>query len=162
MSTTLTLRELADARRIKLFIAKVDKGDLCWQWTASTNASGYGTFATRRGSQLAHRVSFLLHCGDIPPGMCVLHRCDNRRCVNPAHLFLGTHTQNMEDMKVKGRAVGHRGERNPRAILTERDVQSIRDEIANGVSQKSLAFRYAVSKQTISAISRNRNWKHAS
>lgn len=96
------------ARFYKKFI--VHPGSRCWIWTASLRGDfkgGYGQIGLdrRRGVHDAHRVSWLLHHGEIPTGMCVLHKCDNPKCVNPEHLFLGTRTENTLDMITKGR--GH-------------------------------------------------------
>jgi len=86
------------------FWAKVDRTDDCWLWTACRTTHGYGQFRPERsrGAQ-AHRVAWELTNGPIPAGMLVLHRCDNPPCVNPAHLFLGTQSDNMRDMYAKGR-----------------------------------------------------------
>jgi len=81
----------------------------CWLWTASKNASGYGQFmpsVPNPSPMLAHRASWELHNGPVPDGACVLHRCDVRHCVNPAHLFLGTKRDNTQDMLFKGRDSG--------------------------------------------------------
>ncbi len=97
------------------FWPKVDRRgpDECWEWKAARQAEGYGKmFTTNRcRPERAHRVSWVLHHGPIPDGMFVLHRCDNPPCVNPAHLFLGTNLDNIEDMGRKGRHRGRYSER---------------------------------------------------
>lgn len=84
--------------------SRVTKGSDCWEWTARVNDNGYGYVSFDYQKHYAHRVSWELTYGQIPHGLCVLHRCDNRRCVRPEHLFLGTRADNQEDMRVKGRA----------------------------------------------------------
>lgn len=91
------------------FWAKVDRTDDCWTWTAATTGSGYGRFGhqnARGGWVAAHRFAYELANGPIPDGMFVCHKCDNPPCVNPSHLFLGTHQDNMRDMDAKGRRRG--------------------------------------------------------
>lgn len=99
------------------FLAKVNKTDTCWLWTASVRgSSGYGAFRIGRKIYSAHRVSYKLFKGEIPIGLLVCHACDNRMCVNPEHLFLGTYSDNMKDCSKKGRINRYHS---PEAILKQ-------------------------------------------
>lgn len=89
----------------------VDKSSECWVWNGSKNRFGYGKITINKCGFMAHRLSYLLFCGDIPSHMCVLHHCDNPSCVRPDHLWLGTRTDNNLDRDRKGRH--HKGPRGP-------------------------------------------------
>jgi len=143
---------------------KVDKAgpDECWLWNTHANNKGYGALAEYVDGvwrkSLAHRVSYELAHGPVPNRMKVLHRCDTPRCVNPAHLFLGTMKQNTEDMVAKGRSA--RGERHGSNKLSADDVVMIRSTYSDGgVTLKALAAFFGVSAWAVSDIVRNRNWK---
>jgi len=145
------------------FWAKVNKTDACWEWTAASQPKGYGRFKVNGRLVGAHRFSYELHYGPIPEGLWVLHRCDNPKCVNPEHLFLGTRSDNMFDCARKDRLAVHNaplGERHPRAKLMNKDILDIRQSYREGCIQKELALGYGVSRQLISQVVTRRIWKH--
>lgn len=90
---------------IERFLVKVEKIPFhsCWEWGAGKYKRGYGLFVLKRKNRPAHRISWIIHKGQIPNGLFVCHKCDNPGCVNPSHLFLGTQTDNMKDMHSKKR-----------------------------------------------------------
>lgn len=138
--------------------------DGCIEWQKSCSGSGYGQIKVggRKGKLWrAHRWSWVQVHGPIPEGLCVLHRCDNRRCVNVDHLFLGTMADNSADMWAKGRGwtPGLRGSAHPLAKLDEVKVRMIRREHAAGASIKELAARYGVGSPNICHITSGRTWK---
>lgn len=153
------------------FWAKVARRgpDECWLWTASCVAGGYGQIGRggRRGANvMAHRLSYELSVGPIPPGRVVMHSCDTPPCVNPAHLVLGTQRDNLADMRAKdrqgpGSGPKLRGEDGPNAKLDWPRVREIRAAYANGVRQIDLAAQFGVGQSTISGIVRQQTWKTA-
>jgi len=132
----------------------------CWIWRGHVDDIGYGRFPFD-GENKAHRVSYKLHSGQIPYGMFVMHKCDNRQCVNPQHLILGTQRDNMQDMKRKGRGKSNPqyGECNPMAKLTSEKVDQIRIECLSGRRQCDVAKEFGVSNMTVSRIIRKETWK---
>lgn len=144
---------------MKRFWDKVDKSDDCWEWLAYKDKDGYGRFRVDGQWVGAHRFVFEMKCGRIPAGMCVCHSCDNPSCVNPEHLWLGTHEDNLRDMAEKGRArcPGHKGESNGRAKLTEEDVRGIR-QLKEPVPL--IAKCFGVSEGQIYRIRSGQHWAH--
>lgn len=164
----------------------------CWLWTASITPHGYGAFNHKKtlGEKLVHRISYMLHVGDIPQGLGVLHKCDVRNCLRPDHLFTGTNADNTKDCKEKGRiATGERssarlhpeafprGEQRKTSKLTNEKVREIRCKYAEaggaalkfkengGYAKKqvtclTLAAEYGVSDHTICDIINYKRWKH--
>jgi hypothetical protein len=145
----------------KIFWEKVNivgKED-CWNWLFSTDGSGYGHFSFFDKMYKAHQVSYKLTNGEIPIGMCVLHKCDNPLCCNPEHLWLGTQQENIEDMVQKNRNNKPKGSLNGRAKLNEILVSEIRYKYkTEDILQKELAIEYNVAVVTIARIIENRAW----
>ena len=130
----------------------------CWSWTGARGPQGYGFIKRKDGTQLrAHRVSYELAFGPIPPGLQVCHRCDNPPCVRPGHLFLGTARDNAADMVAKGRAARNVGEQNGSARLTRAQVAQIR---AATEHNGHLAERFGVTPSAIGLIKRRQRWTH--
>jgi hypothetical protein len=157
------------------FWAKVDRGPHpggCWLWTADKTA-GYGRFWFNGRLARANRVAWELTHGPIPDGQWVLHRCDTPACVNPDHLFLGTHNDNVADMVAKGRHPrgdkngSHlhpegraRGEAHGWSKLTAQAVQEIRARIRGGASQRAVGAAFGICHQHVSKIVSGELWAH--
>jgi len=137
--------------------------DECWPWLASVDRGGYGHLDDGTGRVCkAHRIAYALEHGD-PGELHVLHRCDTPRCRNPAHLFVGTHDENMRDRQEKGRTrtpPAQLGEANPAARLDALDVLTIRSLRACGASFKAIAASFAISVANARLIVTGRTWKH--
>ncbi len=131
----------------------------CWVWTGSVSVRGYGTLLVSGRTIQAHRISYEMHHGEIAQRLQVCHSCDNRRCVNPSHLWLGTAADNARDRDSKGR--GAFGRRNFNTKLTEREVREIRRRYAaGGVVARELASEYGVATSTVGNILNGYHWKH--
>lgn len=131
----------------------------CWNWLGEIGNNGYGRLEIANVSYLAHRLSYVLAYGTIDPDLVVMHSCDNRRCVNPAHLSLGTHADNNRDAFTKGRL--QKGELNGRAKLSTSQVLDIKRAWSSGAaSMTQLAYRHGVLLPCISRILSGKRWRH--
>lgn len=133
------------------FIPEPNSG--CWLWTASYKITGYGQFHYKGKPRNAHRVSYEIYCEPVPDNLFVCHKCDNRLCVNPDHLFLGTNQDNVDDMVSKGRNL--KGETQNNTKLTEAQVWEI---VNDKRPQKNICEEYCITRQTVYNIKTGRKW----
>ena len=133
------------------FWDKVNKAgpDDCWEWQAGIGANGYGSFRLEGKTLTAQRASYLFNVGEIPEGQIIRHKCDNRRCVNPDHLEVGTYSQNNQDAVNRKRR---------RYKLSIDQVRAIRQRLAEGAKQRPLAQEYGVSQGLIHQINTHQTW----
>lgn len=127
----------------------------CHEWIGHIGANGYGLYSISNKQRTTHRLAWEIKHGEIPKGLCVCHKCDNRKCVNPDHLFLGTKKENNSDMAQKKRSA--LGVRNGHAKLTEGQVVEI---YSSRDSYSKIAKRIGISITQISAIKTGREWAH--
>jgi len=141
------------------FWSKVERTDTCWLWQAGRGGRGYGSFRFKDRAHPAQRIAYVLTKGPVAAGLLVCHSCDNPVCVNPSHLFLGTHRDNTQDMMAKGRnRCGHASTPgSPK--LTPEQVLAIRQLQYSGHSVTSLGKFYDVSHQTITRIWNRQTWR---
>ncbi len=132
----------------------------CWDWIGAVDAKGYGRFFLGGETKRAHRASYIMHRGIIPDGQIVMHRCDNPGCVNPEHLFVGTYSDNANDMHSKGRGNNPRGERHFNSRLKCSQIPTIRTMSSRGDTAKSIADKFKVSSGAIRNVLKGRTWKH--
>jgi hypothetical protein len=137
------------------FLKHVEVGgeDECWNWTGAKNQVGYGEIGVDGKSVGAHRLSYEIFVDKIPGGLYVLHKCDNPACVNPSHLFLGTHQDNMDDMCDKGRIA---------RVLTIEKAREIKRLLAEGnTAKRAIARQFGVNHGLINDIAKGKKWKRA-
>lgn len=141
---------------VKAFMKKVEFGngqEECWHWLGAIGSDGYGRLKHHGKSYQAHRFSYESFKGPIPRDLCVLHQCDNPRCVNPTHLIVGTILDNHRDKVSKGR------QGLPLPKLTIEDVQEIRALIDSGEKRAVIARRFGVCRSTVQDIDKGRSWQ---
>lgn len=141
----------------KKFLKKVRITSSCWLWTGNRRGKGYGSFYSQGKHLSTHRVSYAFFNGEIPEGVHVLHHCDNRLCVRPSHLFLGSNEDNLKDMCLKNRQC--KGEDKPSNVLTEQDVINIRS-IGSSMSSRSIGQIYGIHHSTVLSIRKGKKWKY--
>lgn len=149
------IQPLTEASFMESVIPEPNSG--CWLWLGSETNSGYGCVRHKGKNLKAHRASWLLFRGPLKRRLSVCHKCDNPPCVNPDHLFLGTHQENMRDMVRKGRTIRLKGSAHPGAKLTELAVLAIRNDRRRS---SIIASEYGVARRTIQAIRLREIWGH--
>lgn len=143
------------------FWSKVIKTKACWEWQAGKCSYGYGRFKLEGRYVGAHRYSYVIHYGELPKGLLVMHSCDNPSCVNPNHLSLGTNKDNMDDKVNKGRQSRLLGSLNGRSKFTENQILEMRDKyVPYKYSVKRLAQDYNISEVVMYRIIHRILWKH--
>lgn len=141
------------------FWSRASRVGECWIWQGSLTTNGYGRLLVKGRWLGTHKIAFLLSHGSVPDGLEVCHTCDNRACIRPDHLFLGTHRENMQDMKTKGRSTY--GTKHFNAQLTEDDIRQIRAlYVPWKVTCRQLGEMFGTSYKNISRIVRREAWAH--
>ena len=149
-------------------VNKTSNEDECWEWAGYIGAQGYGALTYQNKSWRAHRLAYILTYGELPEmggyhGACVLHKCDNRACVNPNHLFVGTQADNLKDMRAKNRqvlATNLKGSKNKASKLKEEDIPIIMKMRAEGFSLSRIGNKFNVDKVCIGFVVNGKTWKH--
>jgi hypothetical protein len=151
---------MRDHLRREKFLARCikDPATGCWNWSGMQNPKGYGQVKRDGKFYFTHRYSWMLHRGEIPEKMVICHKCDNRLCCNPKHLFMGTQKDNQQDMKAKGRHVY--GERSPHSKLKTADVQLIYEMYESGIGTILIAKKFKVTKNLAWLIVNGKAWEH--
>lgn len=183
----IAYRNTTRDERFWILVDKSAGPDKCWHWTGYCGTNGYGQVKIRNRRTSPHRYAYELTFGPIPKGMVICHKCDNPPCCNPAHLFLGTYSDNTQDSIRKGRGYGGdrhwtklhpervirgdkhlfhqhpelmQGENSNSAILTAKQVQEIRHLYATGnIKQRELAIQFGIDQTTVSSIVLHKLWK---
>lgn len=145
------------AGRIKIKVAVSPNN--CWEWQGSLDPRGYGRMTVQKTNRLVHRLSYEAFVCPIPNGMCVLHHCDNPKCCNPDHLYIGTKKDNSDDKIARGRDRKARGEQHHNAKLTDSSVRQIRNAAG---SERAIARIFGISPRNVGFIRHGQSWRHVS
>jgi hypothetical protein len=153
----------------------------CWEWQGFIMPNGYGRMSFKGKDQYVHRLSFAAFIGEIPKGKIICHSCDNRKCINPKHLWIGTFKENTQDACTKGKMKGfsrkvhseesknkmrkphninRKGEKHPNAILDENKVKEIRNLFSQGLTRKEISEIFKITKNCVKDVVLRRSWKH--
>ncbi len=139
---------------------KVNFTNGCWEWNGTFRGL-YGRLNIgQQRNVAAHRISYNLFKGEIPTGLNVLHACDNPKCVNPEHLFLGTNKDNVDDRQKKGRTAILHGDKNPNAKISDKKAYEIKYDISQGLKKSIVIEKHGISIGIYQGIKYNKNWKH--
>jgi DNA-binding transcriptional regulator YiaG len=152
-----------DFRVVRIIDGHTKTEDGCWMWEGATNPQDYGVIEVKNESYRAHRLSYEVFCGELKEGKQINHKCHKRTCVNPAHLYQGTHQDNMDDAVEEGsyKETTLKGEEMHNAKLTGEDVKELRQRYKNeDISQRDLADEYGVCQRTVSQVVNHEKWTH--
>lgn len=145
------------------FEMKFERGndDECWLWLGKKNYKGYGYFCMGTSKSVAsHRVAYELYVGKIPKGLLVCHSCDNRECINPRHLWIGTAKENNKDRDKKGRFVALKGEKNGMTKITEKTAREIKMRIMTGEPMSKISRELNITYSIVNNIKAGLTWKY--
>jgi len=142
------------------FITKVNKTATCWLWTGGLDSWNYGNYRLNGKCVKAHRYSYMINKGNIPEGMLIRHTCDEPKCVNPSHLILGTHQDNMNDRNQRNRQARNKGEKSGNAKANNDIVKEIRILYGFGFTHIELANKYNIGRTSVGLIINKKAWSH--
>jgi hypothetical protein len=143
---------------LEIFNSSFEKTDGCWNWSKKLGSNKYGMFCFRGKHHLAHRLSLYLHTSQDINGLLVCHKCDNRKCVNPEHLFVGSQSDNLQDAKLKGRLKPASGPNSGKTDLSLENVVTIFQMRASGMLFKDIAATFNTHQNCISRIVSGKRW----